>query len=85
MTLKEKIENEIIKINKPHADGGYIQGKVDALRWVLSEFKKMTCENCKYKNSCNKRETWIETNEDIKRIDDITFCSLWEENENINQ
>ena len=38
--LKNIIENEIIKINKSHIDGGYIQGKVDALRWVLKELEK---------------------------------------------
>jgi hypothetical protein len=73
MTLKEKIEEEIKKINKPHIDGGYIQGKVDALRWVLSELEKMTCQNCKLKDHCSN--CLIQQYGDIK----IAFCSEWNE------
>ena len=88
MTLIEKIENQIKELNElkgKYYTKEYIKIQIETLNWVLSELKKMTCENCKYVSVCDKRETWIETNEDIKRIDDITFCSLWEENENINQ
>jgi hypothetical protein len=73
MTLKEKIEEEIKKINKPHIDGGYIQGKVDALRWVLSELKNMTCENCKDNNICGR---YIRQKYGTCKV---TYCSEWEE------
>ena len=85
MTFIEKIENEIIKINKLHADGGYIQGKVDALRWVLSELKKMICENCKYHDGCLETiELKDKTEEEEYYHEAIIYCSKWEENENIN-
>jgi hypothetical protein len=80
MTLKEKVENEIKRLEEAkNMNELRKEGVIDYLQWVLSELEKMTCQNCKYVSNCNKRETWIETNEDIKKIDDIIFCSLWDE------
>ena len=48
-----------------------------ALKWVLSELDKMSCDNCVHNNSCDHCVWIISENE----LHDIAYCSDFEERE----
>ena len=82
MGLIEKIENQIKELNElkgKYYTKEYIKIQIETLNWVLSELKKMTCQNCKDHDVC---ERYIRQKYGIC---EVTYCSEWEENENINQ
>ena len=80
--LRKQIEEKIKELNKLHFGNSYKQGRVDTLRYVLSLIDQANCDNCIYDISCDKKETWKETDDNMVRIDDITYCSLFKPKEN---
>jgi hypothetical protein len=51
---------------------------IDTYKTVLSLIDKANCSNCKYNIDCDKKETWIESGDNMIRIADITCCSNFE-------
>lgn len=85
MTLKEKIEDIIKKIDEntrrlsKYHDGLMFCGnsdKIEQLQWVLSELEKMNCDNCKHKIFCH-----INNSNEWKNDNRFYNCNNFEEKE----
>ena len=81
MELIKKIEDRIKELNEFRINSGYIRGKVDAYREILSELKQeqnKSCGNCyKYQkimadNNCPMNDY------DAKHLKPTDFCSKWQ-------
>jgi len=82
--LRDKIEKEIKALsenrNVTESPNGQAMTAyaVASLKEIISLIDQANCSNCKYNIDCDKKETWIETDDNMVRTADITYCSNFE-------